>query len=651
MIDPIAQEVGLAYAATSPVATDKTGTDWARHYYPTFFNRPFTKFQNEFWVWGEAVKPGVYTRPRVECDPRGVGKSSNGEALCVRWLAKRVKRFIVIISRTEEKAARHFASIKSMLENPRLLADYPHLQPHVSDVTNRLSTWRSDALWTESGAIVMSLTMKSARGLKSAELNLRPDVILFDDIDLETDSPDVIAINLSHMRNDIIPAGDLAGETVYLLLQNLIHRDSICSQILDQRADILSDRIFCGPHKLLEWFDAVKEAIPGDDTGGMKWRITAAKMIDPALTVEFAEILLNRFGFVGFTRECMQNVDMIGEEKDFREWNEVYHISTWSEMVAGFHLNGATDIERGKIPPRWEVGKGLDWGTTVAHPTACSYFTVPDKRYPFSDIHLGIGEIVLPKFPAKVGEQPEIVSPGRVAQALKAFERGMGLQDAQMRHSKMSHEASAALNTFMVDLAEDIKQFFSKWKPAKGSGVPQMQNLMEIDYKRNHPFRCYPMNHPDPEKAGRPMKGRPRFILIVADGQGELYVDGEGTMRVRGPIDSKGFARARFEMPLYSQYNTGSRKIADDWVDSAKGIHATFNLRAAGLTDKEKVERATPLPLQLTTLEERQKRGENLSGAYAARLGEQERIRKSTESICYNSSVAKAREFRSRRRG
>lgn len=54
-----------------------------------------------------------------------------------------------------------------------------------------------------------------------------------------------------------------------------------------------------------------------------------------------------------------QLVTVIGEDKDFREWDEVYHISTWSEVVAGFHEAGAMDIQPYRIPARWEVGK--DW--------------------------------------------------------------------------------------------------------------------------------------------------------------------------------------------------------------------------------------------------------------------------------------------------
>lgn len=622
-----------------------TGTAWAQHYFPTYFTRPFTKYQTEFWEWGETIRSDAYERPRIECEPRGVGKSTGGEALAVRLLAKKVKKFVVIISRTEDKALQHFSSAKAMLQSPELTKDYPHLKPRVDKIRNQITGWKADYLVTADGRMFMALTMESARGLKS-ELGVRPDLFLIDDIDLETDGPNVIAKNLNKLRTDIILAGDLEGTTLFIVLQNLIHRNSIVSKILDNTADILSDRVFCGPYKLLKWYDAVKVPIPGDTTGAMEWKITAGETYDDGIPLSYAESLLNKTGKRGFDRECQQEVDAIGEDVDFREWNEIYHISTWAEFKAGFHDAGAKNIVEGRIPERWEVGKGLDAGTTPGHPTACAYFARPDQRYPFSDVHLGLGEVVLPKFPGEPNETAPLVSPGRIARALTEFERAMGLQESQIKQEKMSHEASAMLNTFLIDLPPEIQQTFSKWKAAKGSGVPQMQRLMEIDYTQPHPFRRYPKGH---AQEGEKVMGRPRYILLCANGQGELYMDGEGVMRVRGPIDSRGYARARYEIPLYSQYNSGQNKKDDDYVDADRGLHSTFGLQSGAKTVQEKVEDATPRALQWQVIEERREAGEDVRGAYAARMVEQANIRKELEKSCYNSSVAAARDFRSRR--
>src|SRR6185369_10029503 len=108
--------------------------------------------------------------------------------------------------------------------------------------------------------------------------------------------------------------------------------------------------------------------------------------------------------------------------------------------------------------------------------------------------------------------------PGRVAAAVKNTHRKFRLRDGQIEQSKMSHEASAAQSTLMLDLPDELQLFFKKWKAARGSGVPQIQNLMEIDRTKEHPFRKFPKGHP---REGQPIMGRPRFYLVVEDGQGE----------------------------------------------------------------------------------------------------------------------------------
>ena len=87
-----------------------------------------------------------------------------------------------------------------------------------------------------------------------------------------------------------------------------------------------------------------------------------------------------------------------------------------------------------------------------------------------------------------------------------------------------------------MDLPDELKTFFVKWKAKRGSGVPQIQNLLEVDPTKPHPFRKYPEGHP---MVGQPIMGRPRMFFVVEDGQGELYVDGNGKLRVVGGHNSK----------------------------------------------------------------------------------------------------------------
>jgi len=155
----------------------------------------------------------------------------------------------------------------------------------------------------------------------------------------------------------------------------------------------------------------------------------------------------------------------------------------------------------------------------------------------------------------------------------------------------MSHEASAALNTFLIDLPESEKVFFTKWKARKGSGVPQIQEVLAIDRTRSHPFRRDP-------KTGNHLIGRPRHYLVVADEQGELYYDNENRLRVRQPTNEKGLARLRAEIPEFNEYASDSHKIFDDAVDAWRGEAAGFFVSNDPLSLKEEQELSLPQHLR-----------------------------------------------------
>lgn len=571
---------------------------WARRYYSQTFTRPFTKYQREFWGWGFGVEYDSAPRPRVECEPRGVGKSTGAETLVVRWLARRRMSYVLYVSATDDQAAKHLKSIKRKLEAPALLKDYPHLAPRIEKYRNALSNWSGERLVTADGQVVECISLLgNARGFKTDE-DSRIDAIVLDDIDSSKDSPHVVDKKLMILRDEILPAGD--DRTVVLFAQNLIHRDSICAQVLDHRADILSRRHFAGPYPLMKWYDAEKLELPD---GSREWKITAGEAHDPAIDITYCESLLNQFGRRAFDRECQQLVNQIEDDKDFREWDEIYHVITRSEMADGFarYRVNLRNGPRLDLPDRWNVGQGFDWGTTREHPAAVATVTRPDQTTPFDDSHFVVLETVLPAFPYDTHAPAELVSPGRVAAAVKRDAAGLGIVDGQVKARKMSHEASAARNTLIQDLPDDLQLYFNKWQASRGSGVAQIQNLLEIDYTKPHPFRRYPAGHP---QAGEPLMGRPRIYFVVEDGQGELYVDGDGKMRVRGAVDSGGFARARFEIPLYSQFNSGQNKRDDDFVDALRGLMSTFGVAAAEQTPAEKRAKKLAPELQKEVVEQ-----------------------------------------------
>lgn len=570
---------------------ERSMSDWAAYFYPKRFNRPFTAYQVEFCDWFASMLPGAEPqRPRAECEPRGVGKSTIGRTGVVYLLAKKVKSYCLIVSATENQAKKHFAAVKKQLENPKLLAQYPHLKPQQSVHRNMSTNWSADRLVTEEGQVVEFISiMGNARGFNTEE-GRRLDFIMIDDIDDQKDSVDVTEKKLDILASNILGAGD--DQTDVVFLQNLIHRTSICARLRDNTAGILVNRHFVGPYPLCSLVDYAEEPIPGDMTGAKQYVLIDFQPFDPATSAEYATSLLNRLGPKTFMRECQQDLTVVDEDKDFREYSEIFHVITYSEFYTYWKKFGVPVLNEERqtlqIPSQWNVGLGQDWGTTVDHPASIAPVARPNKAVPLNDSFFLFGEVVLPHYPHDVNKVPELVSPGRVAAAEVEHLKRWNVQELQVTICLMSHEASAARNTYSEDLTDDLKRYYGKWKAARGSGVPQVQNVLQINYTEDHPFRRYPKDHPDKAKRGKPIKGRPKFYILVPDDQGALMCDAAGHLYVKQPTNSAGCARLRAEMPVYSHRNTGKKKIFDDMVDALRGLAGEYMIMPQPLTSEER---------------------------------------------------------------
>jgi hypothetical protein len=108
--------------------------------------------------------------------------------------------------------------------------------------------WRRNRLRTAAGFTVDALGLDTAaRGVKLEDQ--RPDLIVIDDIDSESDSPETTQKRITTLTRKLLPAG--LPHTAILAVQNLVHPDSVFAQLVDGRADMLNDRILSGPHPAL----------------------------------------------------------------------------------------------------------------------------------------------------------------------------------------------------------------------------------------------------------------------------------------------------------------------------------------------------------------------------------------------------------------
>lgn len=544
--------------------------DWLVDHFKAHTSKGFSFYHEEFWEWAWSIEKNKRPRPFVAIWPRGGAKSTSSELACVALGARKRRKYALYICMTQEQSDDHVGNIAAMLESDAVMRDYQDLGKPLLGKFGNSKGWRRNRCRTASGFTIDALGLDSAaRGVKLDEQ--RPDLIIFDDIDAETDSKELTEKKVKILTRKLIPAG--SPDVALLFVQNLVHKDSVIARMADGRADFAADRIVSGAYPALRNFDFERE--------GSRTVITAGEATWPqGMPKERCQEMIDDMGLAAFLAECQHKVDQISGEKSFREYDEVYHVITWLEFAAVYG--------QAKIPARWHKARGLDWGTTPKHPTAVIFSTRPTVRDPLDDCVFTFAEVVRPRWPpADAHAEIEMVSPGRVAQAIDDKQRSLGIEDSHIKKSLMSHEASAALATFLIDLPKEIQQYFNKWKAKKGSGVPQIQELLTIDRKRPHPFRRDP-------KTNKPLMGRPRHFIIVDDSQGALYYDIEGKLKVRQPTDEKGLARLRSEIPEFDERATGKDKIFDDAVDAWRGMAAAFFVAGDALSEAEQIERSLP---------------------------------------------------------
>lgn len=104
--------------------------------------------------------------------------------------------------------------------------------------------WRRNRLTTASGFTVDAIGLDTGgRGIKREDQ--RPDFMIVDDIDGRHDTSATTAKKAATLTDTLLPAG--STDLAVLAVQNLIHTDSIFSQLADGRADFLATRTISGP--------------------------------------------------------------------------------------------------------------------------------------------------------------------------------------------------------------------------------------------------------------------------------------------------------------------------------------------------------------------------------------------------------------------
>lgn len=277
------------------VLKEKTWQSWLKVNFSHVTTCPFGTRHIRLWEWFDSLEPGFKPKARVDVWPRGGAKSSTAE-LATAWVGLNLKRrFVLLVSETQEQADKHVQSIATLFERmdiARAVGKY-----------GSSKGWRRDQLRVCNGFNVAAFGLDVAsRGIKLDQF--RPDLIIFDDIDNQTDTNKTIEKKIRTLTTAILPAG--SSDCAVLFIQNLIRDDGIIAQLVNNQADFLADR---EPASLEPAVFGLKTEIREHPGAANTYEIVAGTPSWDGQSLEICQSQINTWGLSAFLREAQHEVE------------------------------------------------------------------------------------------------------------------------------------------------------------------------------------------------------------------------------------------------------------------------------------------------------------------------------------------------------
>ena len=309
---------------------------WLRTYAPHAASSPLAEHHIRAWEWAESIIDGNPPPALIECWFRGGGKSTTMELIASRIAVKATKRFLLYVCATQEMADRHVQDIATTMERcgiERAVNKYGFSKG-----------WNASKLRTENGFNVLAFGLDTgARGVKLDFL--RPDFIIFDDIDELDDSVSRVDKKISTITQTILPAK--STDCAIVFVQNRIHANSVMSKVLSGEVDMLQSRV---QSPIVPAIKNLTYTTDEKDDGRVGYKITGGIPSWSHKSIEVCQREIDDYGLISFLRECQHEVGVGGLFfPDFREYGldgEPWHV-----------------VDSIQIQPWWRMWASHDFGT------------------------------------------------------------------------------------------------------------------------------------------------------------------------------------------------------------------------------------------------------------------------------------------------
>lgn len=556
---------------------------WLTTVGPKTFTREFSPFQVEYWNWYWRVTQKRRARIPLDDDElvalalwgRGLAKSSNVEWSAIGEGALIGTGYVLYVSGTQEQAEEHVTEIQKRLESEAVAKYYPGLgKPKISEHGNQYG-WRQNFLLTESGWAIRPIGLKtSVRGGRVHDL--RPTMIIFDDIDEVDDSLTVIERKITRISGSIIPSG--TPDTLKLVAQNPIHKNSVVNQIYTRKIDVLSERTTIGG-KAIKSFNNLQIETRQTKDGPRNIIVTA----EPAwehLDIRAAQRFLNDSGKERFLSEYQHDFSGVDQRRVIPEFDEAVHVITWDQFEAVFGVP--------YIPYNWLREAGHDIGYTRGHLSSWTFVATSGKNTEYPNL----------KF---VYRGLNFCEPLLDNMALAVLEMVSPEERKKIVRWKMSHEKKGERDTYRMKYGLTFKAC----EFGKTDGIPEWRHYLRCDHSQPHPFYDDELLSDEVVIDGVVKKatwliGCPAMFYVIGGDQRQFSAindSGDKDLVIhRQQVVNWEYRRSvetdtglSVEQPV---------KAREDSCDSTRMVTSGWGPGAASLTDEEAIDEVLPLPIK-----------------------------------------------------
>ena len=326
---------------------------WLETLFPQYVTGGFADRHVEFWDWVWSITRGAAPPAFIAIWPRGGGKSTSSEIACAAVGARETRRYILYICETQDQADDHVANIGGLLESAQIENYYPELGSRKVGKYGTSKGWRRNRLRTAAGLTIDAIGLDTAaRGVKLDDA--RPDMMVLDDLDSEADKLETVEKKIRTLTRKLLMAG--SNDVAVLAVQNLVHPDSIFSQLADGRADWLANRVVSGPHPAIRDFSY-------EQREGKFWILGGTATWD-GQPLDVCQHIIHTDGISAFLSECQQEVqppaggmfDHLDFDQMHVDWDDLpifQRITVWVDPAV-------TDTDRSDAHGIQASGLGVD---------------------------------------------------------------------------------------------------------------------------------------------------------------------------------------------------------------------------------------------------------------------------------------------------